>query len=44
MDKFSAAVVRYLYVIAIIAIFAKLSMYFNNWWIILIGIIFAIAS
>ena len=44
MDKYTAVIVRYLYIIAIIAIFAKLAMYFNNWWIILIGIVFSIGT
>ena len=42
MDKYTAVAARYLYIIAIIAIFAKLAMYFEHWWVILIGIAFAI--
>lgn len=42
MDKYSAVIARYCFIASIVALFVKMAMYFNHWWLVLIGLVFSL--
>ena len=42
MNRYSAVIARYCFIVSIVALFVKMSMYFNLWWLVLIGLAFSL--